>query len=131
MKVVYPAVFMPDGKWFVVSVPDFDICTQGEGLAEAIAMARDAICLAGITWQDKGMKLPAPSDAGAVPTEPGEFVTLIDCDLDSYRKSLENRAVKKNCTLPAWLNQKAESAHINFSAVLQEALMEKLNLKNT
>lgn len=128
MKTVYPAVFAPDGKWFVVTVPDFDICTQGEGLANAIDMARDAICLMGIEYQDEGKELPEPSDTSAIHAEEGEIVTLIDCDFDSYRKSLDNRAVKKNCTLPSWLNQKAEAAHVNFSAVLQEALIEKLHL---
>ena len=128
MKNVYPAVFSPDGDGYLVTVPDFDICTQGESLANAIDMARDAICLMGVEYQDKGKELPMPSDASAVHAEKGEIVTLIDCDFDAYRKSLDNRAVKKNCTLPSWLNQKAEAAHVNFSAVLQEALMEKLHL---
>ena len=36
--------------------------------------------------------------------------------------------MKKNCTLPSWLCYEAEKANINFSAVLQEALKEKLNI---
>ena len=128
MKSVYPAVFTPDGEWFVVNVPDFNICTQGKGLAEAIDMARDAISLMGVDYQDRGEEPPTPSDVASVHLEEGEIVTLVDCDFDAYRKMLDNRAVKKNCTLPSWLNQKAEAAHVNFSAVLQEALIEKLHL---
>ena len=52
----------------------------------------------------------------------------MDVDFDAYRKMLENRTVRKNCTIPSWLNEKAEQAGINFSAVLQKGLKEELNL---
>ena len=36
------------------------------------------------------------------------------------------KAVRKNISLPSWLNEKAEKEGINFSRVLQEALLDKL-----
>jgi hypothetical protein len=33
-----------------------------------------------------------------------------------------NKAVRKNLTIPAWLNTFAEARHINFSQVLQDSL---------
>ena len=57
------------------------------------------------------------------------ILTLVDVDIDEYRKRLNNRAGKKNCTLPYWLCAQAEREGINFSKVLQEALSEKLNVK--
>lgn len=126
MKRVYPVIFTKYGTDYLVDVPDFDITTQGTDLADAIDMARDAINLMGITWEDQGKPIPAPTDVENVPLGKGQFCTLIDCDFDDYRRAMDNRAVKKNCTLPSWLNKKAEKAHINFSAVLQEALIEQL-----
>lgn len=126
MKSVYPAIFIPDGKWFVVNVPDLDICTQGEGLAGAIDAARDAICFRGIEYQDNGKELPPPSDITSLQPQESGFTSLIDCDLETYRKKLDTRPAKKNCTLPAWLNREAEDANLDFSAVLQEALTAKL-----
>lgn len=126
MKQVYPAIFTKSKNEYVVDIPDFDIATQGKDLADAIDMARDAINLMGITWEDKGEIIPAPSDLCEIALEEGQFCTLIDCDFAEYRKSLDNHAVKKNCTIPSWLNKKAEKAHINFSATLQEALIQKL-----
>jgi len=38
------------------------------------------------------------------------------------------KAVKKTLTIPAWLNERAEKEHINFSGILQEALKEKLDV---
>ena len=54
------------------------------------------------------------------------FATWVDVDFAEYCKKVDNRAVKKNCTIPYWLNVKAEKAGINFSKVLQEALLEVL-----
>ena len=129
MKRVYPAIFTPEGKWYVVDIPGMNISTQGEGLADAIYMARDAVNLMGVTLEDQGKPIPDPVDVHSLKLEEGQICTLIDCDFEEYRQWLDNRAVKKNCTLPSWLNKKAEAAHINFSAVLQEALMEKLNIQ--
>lgn len=128
MKKVYPAIFTPDGEWYIVEVPDFNIVTQGEGLADAIDMARDAICLMGANNEDEGKVNPEPSSVDSIEIKDGKFVSLVDCDFDEYRRMLENKAVKKNCTLPSWLNKRAEAAHINFSQVLQEALIERLGI---
>ncbi len=49
-------------------------------------------------------------------------------DIDAYAEKYGSKAVRKNCTIPAWLNTAAEKAHINFSQVLQTALQEQLHL---
>ena len=126
MKRVYPVIFTKCDTEYLVYIPDFDISTQGENIADAIDMARDAINLMGITKEDLNQPIPEPSYIEKIDLEKGQFSTLVDCDFDEYRIALDNRAVRKNCTLPSWLNKKAEKAHINFSAVLQEALIERL-----
>lgn len=128
MKNVYPVVLIPDKNGYSVRIPDFDIMTQGADTAEAIEMARDAISLMGVQYQDDGLPLPDASGLTSISHSPEELVTLVDVDFTAYRKMLENRSVRKNCTIPGWLNEKAEQAGINFSAVLQAALVEKLGL---
>ena len=49
-------------------------------------------------------------------------------DLSEYRRKTDNKMVKKNCTIPNYLNVEAEKRGINFSRVLQEALQEKLGM---
>lgn len=127
MKVVYPVVFtkLTEGG-FMAYVPDLEINTQGEDLAEAIAMARDAIGLVGIDMEDDGKQLPAPS--AQVAHEPGDVVSLVDVDLTAYRRANEKRTVRRNVSLPCWLNNAADEAGINVSAVLQAALKQQLDL---
>lgn len=126
---VYPVVLKQGAKFIVADIPDFQIDTQGEDVAEAIEMARDAIGLMGMDMQDDGEELPTPSRMEDIRKENiKDIVTLVDVDFDEYRRAHEMRAVKKNCTIPSWLNFEAEKAGINFSNLLAEAIRKKLGL---
>lgn len=128
MKVAYPVVISSGEQFMLASVPDLEIDTQGENIIEAIAMVRDAISIWCVYEQDAGKALPAPSDIISVEHDPGEIVTLVDADLDAYRRMLDKRTIRKNLTIPSWLNEQAERAGVNFSQVLQKALKEELQL---
>lgn len=129
MKGVYPIVLTPGTKYIVVYVPDFEINTQGADMADAIEMARDAIGIMGIDMQDDGEALPEASAIGDVEVESKDaIVTLVDVDFTEYRRKNDLRAVKKNCTIPSWLNFEAEKAGVNFSAILQAALKKELRI---
>mgnify|MGYP001148608899 CR=1 FL=1 len=127
MKAVYPIILTPAERGYVVFVPDLDINTEGEDLADAIEMARDAIGLWGITEEDAGRKIPQASGTMPHPEEQ-EIVTLVDIDFAAYRRANDLRTVRKNVTLPSWLNDLAERNGVNFSQVLQESLKERLHV---
>ncbi len=138
MKSVYPAIFtlLHDEKDTVlVEVPDLGILTEGFGMPDAMYMARDAIGLKGIDYEDEGRELPAASKLGDIDPAAGTFsedgegyVSLVDIDFTEYRRRADNRTVRRNVTIPSWLNLEAEKAHLNVSRVLQEALMTKLGV---
>jgi predicted RNase H-like HicB family nuclease len=131
MKLKYPAVFYPcEEGGFAVEVPDLPGCfSQGETLAEAILMGIDAASGWALITLEKNRPLPPPSSIGAIKPDPegpkGAFVEPLVIDIDEYAKKHGNKAVRKNITIPAWLNTFAESQHINFSKALQETLLEK------
>ncbi len=130
MKLVYPACFYLDKDgYYTVVVPDLKGCvTEGKGFAEALYMAMDAACGWILTSLEDGENIPKASKQDEVKADEYEngFVNLIVLDIDSYAEKYSSKTVRKNCTIPNWLNTKAEEAHINFSAVLTEALQEKL-----
>ncbi len=129
MKIVYPIILSQGKQFIVVFIPDLNINTQGKDIADAIEMARDAIGLMGIDMQDDGEMLPEPTPLSEIKKEKdSDIVTLVDIDLDEYRLKNDTRSVKKNCTIPSWLNFEAEKAGVNFSAVLQNALKNELHL---
>lgn len=128
MKAAYPIVMMQGKKYVVVSIPDFDLNTQGKDYADAMEMARDAIGLMGIDMEDDGDQIPAPTEMGAVERTDGDIVTLVDVDFDEYRRKNSNKAVRRNVSLPEWLDAMAKEAEINVSAVLTRALKSELHV---
>lgn len=135
MKAVYPVIFTQTKDGYLIEVPDLKILTEGKDMADAIDMARDAIGLHGITCEDMGKELPEASSMTMIEVSQGTFaaegesmVSMVDIDFVEYRRRVDNKTVRRNVTLPNWLNQEAEKAHLNVSKVLQEALMTKLNV---
>lgn len=133
MKLVYPAYFTPLEKsnGYCVTFPDLPGCvTQGSDLTESIEMAMDAACGWVLDELEDGNPIPMSSKITDIKIEDrGAFVNAIVLDMDSYSEKYGAKAIRKNCTIPSWLNTAAEKNHINFSAVLQAALIEKLGLK--
>ncbi len=125
MKGAYPILI--NKETFVVYVPDFDIHTQGTDIENCIEMAREAIGLSGISLEDIGKTIPKPSYE-LPEKESNELATFVDVDFGYYRQLEDNRMVKRNCTIPNYLNVMGERAGFNFSEVLRTALMERLHL---
>ena len=128
MTVVYPVIFTPlEEGGYLAYVPDLQINTHGEDLAQAISMARDAIGAVGLDIEDDDDSFPIPSKS--VPHQENEIVSLVDVDLAAYRRSVEKKTVRRNVTLPGWLDSAAKDAGINVSAVLQAALKQQLGIQ--
>ena len=128
MKLVYPVVFEKAESGYTASVPDFPLDTQGIDLANAIEMTRDAIGLMGIHLQDTQRPIPTPSDPTTIDLDGGDFISMVDIDLLAYRRANDQKTVRRNVTLPSWLDIEAKNAGINVSAVLQNALKQELQL---
>ena len=130
MKVAYPVIISKGEKYMLASIPDCEIDTQGINVVDTIEMARDAISIWCVDMQDDGKALPSPSDIADIKSSRDDIVTLVDADLAAYRRKLDNRTIRKNLTIPSWLNEQAENANVNFSQVLQKALKEELQIAN-
>jgi len=137
MKTIFPVIFTQTENAVLVEVPDLEILTEGTDMADAINMARDVIGLKGICIQDDAGEIPKPSKLNEIDSSKGAFaddgegiVSLVNVDFLDYRRRLDNKTVRRNVTLPNWLNLEADRANINVSRVLQDALMEKLNVSN-
>lgn len=142
MLTIYPACFYKEDSGYSVIFPDLNwLSTCGDTLEQAIEMAID--CLAGYIHFSKelGHDFPPPSEYADInpvsfakeldPNSPvGEcFVNMVSVDVDAYAKMHFEKPVKKTLTIPMWLNNAALAQNINFSQVLQEALLLKLKVQ--
>lgn len=128
MKLVYPAIFThcleKDG--YTVVVPDLQGCvSEGNSLINAIDMSTDAACGWILGELEEGNSIPAPTPFQQISVDKESFVNLLVLNIDEYAEKYGDKAVRKNITIPAWLNTYGEKNNINFSKVLQEALLTK------
>ncbi len=142
MLSMYPACFFHDEDGYSVVFPDLNwLATQGDTFEEAMEMAVD--CLAGYLYscQKDGDAIPVPSklseinpQAIARELDPDSsvceaIVNMVSVDVNAYAKQHFEKSVRKTLTIPAWLNAAALEMNINFSQVLQEALLAKVQAR--
>ena len=127
-KLFYPALFhKAEEGGFWISFPDIPEClTQGDDMTQSYEMAVDALGLALTCREKEQQPFPEPSEPTAITPEPDSFLVVIEFDMLSYKKRTNSRAVKKTLSIPEWLNEAAMAMDINFSQVLQEALLSKI-----
>jgi len=128
-KLFYPAVFhRAEEGGFWVSFPDIPEClTQGDDMQQAYEMAVEALGLSLTSMEEAGEEVPKASVPEAIDAEDG-FLVVVEFDMAEYRRRHCSRAVKKTLSIPEWLNEAAIRQNINFSQVLQEALLQKVNI---
>jgi len=127
-KLFYPAVFIPeDDGGFSVFFPDIPGCnTCGNTIEQAYEMAFEALGLVLTYMEDNKEPIPSASKPQDVKLEEGQFLAVIEFDMNAYKRKTNSRAVKKTLTIPSWLNDIALEKNVNFSQVLQDALMVML-----
>lgn len=132
MNYVYPAIFFKEEGQVIVEFPDIpDLATFGDDIGDALSMAQDALGLYLFTALRDGDKLNAPSAIDTIkPERDDALVNLVCVDLDAFAKAYSDKAVKKTLSIPAWLNTACENAGINYSKVLKDALVARLQAQN-
>lgn len=139
MNYVYPAVFYEEEDKISVIFPDLgNLATFGDNIADAMRMAQDACGLYLFTALRDGESLPAPSALNEIhpaailkefemeSAADGAFVNMVLVDMTEYAKQHSDKSVKKTLSIPQWLNTLCEEKSINFSKVLQDALLTKV-----
>ena len=131
-KLTYLAVFEPTETGYSVYFPDLPGCVSfGDGFEEAQKEAVDALGLHIYGMEKDEDEIPVPSKIPHVDPETiaGYIVSPVTIFPDLVRNELDNRSVKTNLTIPAWLKEIAEAQGVNYSKVLQIALMDYLGIK--
>lgn len=133
MKLSYPVCIYPNNSepGFTAIIPDLPGCiTCGNNMQDVFEMAVDAASGWILTELEDGKLPPKSSNIQTIQANeyPNGFTSMLFLNMDSYIEKYGEKAVRKNCTIPSWLNVKAEEAGINFSQVLREALENRLNI---
>ena len=130
MNLTYLAVLEPgeDGSYSVY-FPDLPGCfSYGDNLTMVQQMAEEAASLHVYGIEQEGEEIPTPSLSLSKEDTEGNVVMPITIHTDLYRAKRDNERVKTNITLPALLKRIAEENKVNYSRLLEVALIDYLNL---
>ena len=123
MLYIYPAIIHEDSDGVWAEFPDLPGCqTFSDSVSGLLADASEALECELVESLERGDTLPTPTPMGKLAITETSYPTLIRIDVDLAKNT---RSVKKTLTIPEWLNDRALSKGINFSKVLQEALLAK------
>ncbi len=124
--LTYPAIFTLENNEYWVEFVDLKGCfSDGKTLAEAMENAKEAM---GLFLEDLSEYPKCTTDIKSIKLEDNQIVSFVSVDLEEHKRKYENKSVKKTLSIPAWLNTMAEKEHVNFSQILQKALMDTLNV---
>ena len=124
---IYPAVFtFEEGQEIAVLFPDFDVATSGVDEEDAFKSAKELLGLTLYSMEEDKEEIPQPSPISELQIKKNQVSCLVDVFMPSIREAQNNKSVNRTVTLPAWLNAKSLELGVNFSQVLQEALLERL-----
>ena len=146
MLVTYPALFYYDdtdgaNAPYFVTFPDFEhSATQGEDMADAMAMASDWLGINLADYIENGREIPTPTPINALslasnnPFQNDEdidlvynpsksFISMVMVDVAEYLGSQE--PVKKTLTIPRWADTLGRDLGLNFSQTLTAASADK------
>lgn len=130
-RYTYIAVFSYDDDGITIEFPDLPgclPCAEKDDTETALKNAKEALGLHLYGMEQDGDTIPDPTLLENIHLEPGQLPVLIDVYMPPLRERIRNRYVKKTLSIPAWLNESAVEAGVNFSQVLQNALIQQLGL---
>ncbi|ABP67691.1 protein of unknown function UPF0150 [Caldicellulosiruptor saccharolyticus DSM 8903] len=130
-RYVFPAIFTFDDDGITIEFPDLPGCIScADTLDEAVKNAKEVLGLYLWSMEKDNEQIPEPTPVNNLKLEQNQIPMLIEVWMPLVRHEMDNKAVKKTLTIPQWLNMLAEKHNINFSQVLQEALKDKLGIKD-
>ena len=134
MKLAYPAIitFCQEDNSYTVEFPDLKGCVSGGfSLIEAIDMGIDAASGWILSEIEDGNDIPKASEVQEIRVEnKNSFINVLVLYMDTYSEKYSSKTIRKNVTLPQWVNTLGEKNHANFSKVLQEAIVERYAMSN-
>lgn len=131
--VAYPACFKEHKGSYAVYVPDLNVYTDGKDIIDAMHMARDIIGLHIVDLDNMKKKRPKQSSFEQIckmlnKIDNGfksSYVQMIDVNVKEYRKTIVEKTVRRNVTIPEYLNDAVNEAGINVSKLLTDILKKK------
>lgn len=127
MKYGYFATIKQEENGFVGSFVDFEHEKISENsYQKTIAKLQTILSDRLLFVEDDQLELPKSSELAQIRVKNGEYLTYIQVDTSISKAHDQLQLIKKNLTIPKYLNEMGKKAKINFSQLLTDALASTL-----
>lgn len=122
---IYPAKIKKEGTSFQIEFLDFPNISlvEADTKEEAIRSAQRCLALEILDYESRKQQLPNP-------TENVLNVIFIHVWMPYFRNTSKEIYVKKNVTIPQWLDILAKENKVNYSAALVKGIKLALGIEN-
>ena len=121
----FPVILEEEKECFLLTFPSFDwMVSQTDEKKDYIQAAQEVIALEVLDAEEEGRSLVENPEN--IELEEGQRLIYVNVWMPYHRTTVKTVYIRKNVTIPAWLDALAKKAGINFSEILTEALREKL-----
>lgn len=128
-RYTFVAILTEEEKGISIEFPDLPgCCPCAETMEQALDNAKEALGLHIWGMEQDGEPIPEPTPIGKIKTVSGQVAISVDVFMPSVRERIENKSIKKTLTIPNWLDKLAASEQINYSKLLQDALINYLDI---
>lgn len=123
----YPLIITKGKTNFGARFYDFEGCVAvGDTIDEVITLSREGLALHLWAMEHDGDDIPKSTPLDKIKVGENEIVCIVDVFMLPIRAKMDNRPVKKTLTIPWYLNDLGVKKRVNFSQLLQEALIKRL-----
>jgi len=120
-EFIYPFIIRYEDGVYYANSTDIDECfTDGDSIQEVISNIDDVLEAMVSYYIEENKTLPQPNFE--IETKGKIYISKIKIDIDK----LKNKSIKKTLSIPKWINDEAMEKGVNFSKILQDALIEYL-----
>jgi predicted RNase H-like HicB family nuclease len=124
------AVFDYADDGISISFPDLPGCLPCASTEEeAFKNAKEALGLHLWGMEQDHDVIPASTPLKDIKLTKNQVAVMVEVFMPPVRERINNRFVKKTLSLPAWLAAQAEKDNVNYSKLLQSALIDYLGVK--
>ena len=122
---VYPAEVKEENGLYQLRFIDFPEITlvEEETMDELIRSSKESLAMAILDYEIIGKEIQIPKSNES-------DVIYIHVWLPYFRNATKEIYVKKNVTIPQWLDLLAKESNINYSAALVKGIKQELGIKS-
>lgn len=130
-RVNYLAVLEPSENGYGVYFPDLPGCVSwGMNIEDARKNAIEALELHFYGLEKSNETIPIPSNnINREKLNMNDIIVAVEIFPDIVKDEMDNRRVKTNVTIPAWLKELAEERGVNYSRLLESSLLDYLGVR--